>query len=319
MFEYENGIRISGTSLWLDATRKVPLSFVSHAHSDHVRPHERIMATPPTISMIKLRNRKVNPISLKFGQIYQHDDIKIELFPAGHILGSSQILIEKDSTRLIYTGDFKIEKNETAEATEIKQSDILIMESTYGASKYIFPKKWVIKEKLAHFVDKCHLRGFVPVILGYRIGKAPEAIKILGDLNFQVSIHGSIEPVIKIYESFGIKFTNYQVYQGEDLRNRVFVIPPHLVKGHIVRKMWNAKTMLLSGWALDESARFRFSSDEVIAMSDHADYKQLLEYVHKVSPEKVFITHGIKSFVKDLRKEGFDAALLKESPQLSLF
>ena len=76
MFEVHNGIRISRTSFWLDATRKVPLSFISHAHSDHVRRHSHVIATPQTISLIKLKNRKINADFSRFTKIFGKSAVK---------------------------------------------------------------------------------------------------------------------------------------------------------------------------------------------------------------------------------------------------
>ncbi len=319
MFEFDQGIRISETSFWLDANKKVPLSFVSHAHSDHVKRHGQIIATPQTISLISLQNKNVNARPLNFHQRDTVDDVTIELFPAGHILGSAQILVVRDNMRLIYTGDFKTEKNSTTEPFEIKPADILIMESTFGAPRYKFPPRWLIVEKIVNFIEYCFQMGFIPILLGYRIGKAQEILKILGDLNYQISLHATIEPVVKIYESYGVKFKNYQVYQGEDLRNRVLLVPPHLARGQLVKKIWNAKKLVLTGWAAYPNAKYRYGADEAICFSDHADFEQLINYVHQVNPQKVFITHGFESFVYDLRREGFKAELLKPSPQIPLF
>ena len=319
MFEVENGIRISGTSFWLDATKKVPFSFVSHAHSDHVRRHNKIIATPSTISLIKNRNRNINAIPLSFGEKFEIEDLAIELFPAGHMLGSAQILIQRGDTRLIYSGDFKTEKNDTAEQCEIKQADILIMESTFGAPTFVFPKKWILIEKLVKYIDNCFSNGFIPVVLGYGTGKAQEALKLLGDLNYQISVHAAIDSNIKVYEKFGIKFKNYQTYSGEDLHNRVLIIPPHLSRGNLIKKLGTTKKIVLTGWAMLPNAKYRYGADEALPFSDHADYNQLIEYVHKVNPKKVIITHGIDHFVHDLKRDGFDAELLHQKPQLSLF
>ena len=193
------------------------------------------------------------------------------------------------------------------------------MESTFGAPQFVFPKKWTIIEKLVHFIDQCFKKGFVPIVLGYGVGKAQEALKILGDLEYQVSVHASLMPVIKVYESYGIKFKNYNCYQGEDLNNRILIIPPHFSRGNIIRKIWNAKKLVLTGWAMMPKAKYRYGADEALPFSDHADYYQLIEYVQKVKPRKVFITHGFDSFVFDLKRMGFDAELLRENPQRLLF
>ncbi len=320
MFEVDDkGIRIVGSELHLDAKKKSPLSFVSHAHSDHVRRHDRIIATPATISLINQRHRRTNAVALEYHQPYQIDEFEIELIPSGHILGAAQILVQQDGFKLIYTGDFKPGKNQTADPLEVRQADILIMESTFGAPEFVFPREWEIIERLTKFIDKCFQSGIVPVVMGYATGKSQEALKILGDLDYQVSIHSSIAQIVTVYEQHGVEFKNYQIYQGEDLRERVLLIPPHLARSHSVEKIWRTRKLILTGWAVQPGAKYRYNADDALALSDHADFNQLIEFVYQVQPEKVFITHGYDSFVYYLRKEGFKAGLLEETPQLSLF
>lgn len=320
MFEVDDkGIRITGSEFYLDGRKKTPLSFVSHAHSDHVRRHEQIIATPPTISLAKLKNRKISAIPLEYHQKYYVDDVSIELLPSGHMLGAAQALIERDGLKLIYTGDFKPGKNLAADAIEVRPANILIMESTFGAPQFIFPKEWEIIERLTKFIEKCFQHGIVPVIMGYALGKSQEALKMLGDLNYHLSIHPSIALVTAVYEQHGITFKNYQVYHGEDLRERILMVPPHLARSHAVTKIWRTRKLILTGWAAEPNAKYRYGADEALAFSDHADFNQLIEFVHQVQPERVFITHGYDSFVHHLRKQGFKADLLEETPQLSLF
>lgn len=320
MFEVDpNGIRISESQLYLDARKRVGLSFVSHAHTDHARRHGQVLATPATLSLMRLRHRKIAGVPLEYRQPQQMDDFTFELLPAGHVLGSAQIAVERAGVRLLYTGDFKPGKNKAATALEVRHADILIMESTFGAPQYVFPKEWEIIERLVRFIERCFQSGIVPIVMGYALGKSQEALKLLGDLDYQVSIHASIHPIVAIYEQHGISFKNYQLYQGEDLRERVLLIPPHLANSHAVNKIWRTRKLILTGWAIDPDAKYRYGADEALAFSDHADFNQLLEFVHQVQPEKVFITHGFDSFVHYLRKEGFNAELLEEKSQLSLF
>lgn len=314
-----NGIRISDSNLYLDAKKRTVLSFVSHAHSDHARRHDQVLATPATLSLMRLRQRKIHALALPYHQYFDIGDLHLELLPSGHMLGSAQILIERNGTRLIYTGDFKPGKNRTAEALEVRQANILIMESTFGAPQFIFPKEWEIIERLAKFIDNCFRSGIVPVVMGYALGKSQEALKILGELDFHISIHPSLAPIVQVYEQHGIQFKNYQIYQGEDLRERVLLVPPHLARSHVVTKIWRTRKLVLTGWAVDPDAKYRYAADEALPYSDHADFNQLIQFVHQVQPEKVFITHGFDSFVHYLRKEGFKAGLLEETPQLSLF
>jgi len=319
MFELDKkGIRISGTSLWLDAQRQVPLSFISHAHSDHIKKHQKIIATPETISFYHQRCHQVDSIALTYGAPYQIENLTIELFPAGHILGSAQILVIKDDVRLVYTGDLNLQRSLTAQPIEIRNADILIIESTFGTPQYKFPQRSESIEKLVAFIDKCFLMGQVPVIMSYSLGKSQEIIKILGDLDYQMSVYHSIYTMTKIYEQHGIALKNYQLYGGEHLSNRVMIIPPHLKNWAGKNNRGSMRRLIVTGWAVDAAAKYRYQADEGVPLSDHADFEDLITYVKKVSPKKVYTTHGFDEFTFYLKKEGFDASPLTTSSQISL-
>lgn len=320
MFEFnDRGIRIVGTSLWIDANKKVDFSFISHAHSDHIKKHRSILATPATISLYTHRCGKVHTIPLDYRKPMRLDDFKIELFPAGHILGSAQILIEREGMRLLYSGDINTAKNETAEPLEITNADILIIESTFGLPRYKFPRRYEIIEKLVKTIEQCFDHGIVPVILSYALGKSQEVIKILGDLNYHISVHSAIYEISTIYEKHGVALKNYKRYEGEDLRGRVLLIPPNLNEWINKKYLGNLFKIFVSGWAIDGRHMFRHKVDASIPLSDHADYDGLLHYISKVDPKQIFVTHGFDEFVVYLRKQGFNAHNLNETSQLSLF
>jgi len=79
------------------------------------------------------------------------------------------------------------------------------------------------------------------------------------------------------------------------------------------------RTMWLSGWAADASTRYRFGTDEALPLSDHADFDELITYVKRVEPKKVYTVHGFDEFPSFLRQLGFDAEPLRPRAQLSLF
>ena len=110
-------------------------------------------------------------------------DFSIEIFPAGHILGSSQILLENNGSSLLYTGDFKPRSSLTAEKIIIKNADYLIMESTVGQPRYVFPSRNLIIEKLLESIHKCLRKEILPVLYVYQLGKGQEITKILTDNN----------------------------------------------------------------------------------------------------------------------------------------
>ena len=320
MFSYDStGIKLINHDFWLDAHRKVEFSFVSHGHSDHLKNHDKIIATPPTIQFHAMRARQKAAIPLSFGQPLAMDDYTLELYPAGHILGSAMIRIVKDGISLLYTGDFKLRESRTAETIQIPQSDILIMESTFGDPSYVnkaSPER--LEHELLFFVDECIKYGKRAVVLAYNLGKAQEAMKILGDARMDVKVHPSAWELAKVYSHFGITFHNCSPWDGDPLNTgQVLIYPPHLCRNRAFHSIPLKRTVFLSGWALNNGGNS--SADHSIPISDHADFEDLLQFVQKVNPQKVYTTHGFEQFPATLRSCGFDAQLLKTSDQFPLF
>ena len=322
MFSYDaRGIKLNGSEFWLDAHRKVSFSFISHGHADHIKNHDAILATPPTVQFHARRARQKKAIPLAFGESFSLDGMNIELYPAGHVLGSAMIRIESDGLSLLYTGDFKIKKSWTASPIEIPPADVLIMESTFGHPDFVYNQTpEYLANELFEFVQDCFHAGIQPIILAYSLGKAQEAMKILGDAGYNVCVHKSAWEIAKVYQHFGVEFNHCALWKEEPLEPRqVLILPPHSFKYKKVKNLpYRRRTVFLSGWANSENG-IRFGGDHCIPLSDHADFQELLDFVKQVNPQKVYTTHGFEEFPFHLRDLGYDAELLKETGQTSLF
>jgi putative mRNA 3-end processing factor len=288
----------------LDAEKAVDCSFVSHSHLDHAKKHKSIMATAATIKFFKMRVGATKTVELDYSTPHQLGDCSVTLYPAGHILGSAQVLVKKDGVRLLYSGDFNTKRSLTAEAIEIPASDILIMECTFGKPFYRFPPRELMEERLLEFVRNGHENGETPVVIGYALGKAHEAMKILGDAGYKMSVHEMIARLAPVYEEYGIQFGRWQRYKRDELDGRGIT---------------NKRTILLTGWGLHPGTKFRRGVDEALPLSDHADFDGLIDYVRRVNPAKIYTTHGPQDFHHYLRRLGYDAEPLKPEKQLSLF
>lgn len=123
MVHFNSGIEIDGVNLPLDSTRKRDFAFVSHAHSDHVASHRKILATPETILFFRKRYKQILSRALQFGKRAKIGKVDVELFSSGHILGAAQIMIHRDDQKIVYTGDFKLKPSATVEPIEIRKCD----------------------------------------------------------------------------------------------------------------------------------------------------------------------------------------------------
>lgn len=317
MIEYDGAIYVPGADLWLDARRVKDFSFVSHAHTDHSARHRRVLATPQTLALLEHRRGKTETVPARYGQPVTLNNHQVTLFPAGHILGSAQILIEGEQ-RLVYTGDFKLGAGFCAQPAQVKPCDTLVMECTFGLPQYVFPPKEQTMERLVNFIQKSLLEGRIPVVLGYTLGKGQEALKIVGDAGYEAIVYESIYQIAKIYEKLGVTFGRYEKYSGHGVEGKVVVAPTNMRRDQLRADLGRFSTVYLTGWAMDSDRKFARGANLVLPMSDHADFNELVEYVQQANPRKIYTVHGFPQFAAHLKDLGFDAEHLPQG-QLSLF
>lgn len=304
----KNDIRLNNIPLWLDARKKKDFSFVSHAHSDHIGRHKKILASKETIRLFEYRIGKVSAIECEYNTPFTLWGKVFNCFPSGHILGSLQILIE-DEIRLVYTGDIKLKTGLTTRKIEIKKCDGLIIESTFDDPRYIFPPLEEIQQRIMEFISSTVKLGAVPLFYTYPLGKSQELIAMLGNLGFRMSVHPTIYATSKIYEEFGVPLKNYESLNFNRIKGKVFILPPSAR----VEFPKPVRTCVVTGWAIDRNAKYRYGADEAIPMSDHADYNDLINYISTANPQKVWVINGAAKFINYLKKEGFEAVSITSS------
>jgi hypothetical protein len=78
-------------------------------------------------------------------------------------------------------------------------------------------------------------------------------------------------------------------------------------------------SFLVSGWAMDAGAKYRYGVDYALPLSDHADFDQLLEAAERVGATEIYCTHGPQEFVGHLRAAGFNAHPITGRFQMRMF
>ena len=318
---YNRGIFLPACDLWLDPRGTRPFAFVSHAHSDHTGHHQRTILTDATARMMRARMGSSGKIQhvLGYGENRSFGPFQATLLPAGHVLGSAQILIEVFGERILYTGDIKLRKGLSSEKAEIVHADTLIMETTYGLPRYKFPPAEKTIARIISFCRETLAAGAVPVLLGYSLGKAQEILSALTEANLPVMLHGSIWRMTRLYEELGAVFPPYVSFEPGLMEGHVLLCPPASVRSSMIRDIPCKRIAMISGWGIDRSAKFRYGCDEVFPLSDHADYGELMEIVDRVKPTRVLTLHGFADeFAWDLRQKGINAWSLTGGNQMEL-
>jgi DNA ligase-1 len=317
---YERGVYLPQQDLWLDPWDAKPLAFVSHAHSDHIAPHHEVIVSERTARLMRVRlpGSRIER-SLPFGERRSIGHADVMLIPAGHIFGSAQCLVFLGEETLLYTGDFKLRPGGSAERAEWRHADTLVMETTFGRPRYRFPATKEVIDQMVAFCVETIDAAEVPVLLGYSLGKAQEILCALDGAGLIPMLHGSVYQMTRIYEQLGQSFCPYVRYNGNDVAGKVLICPPSANRSPMLEKIPRKRVALISGWAVDPSAVYRYQVDAAFALSDHADYDDLLRYVELVQPHRVLTLHGFAAaFANDLRARGVEAWALTEENQMEL-
>jgi len=233
-----------------------------------------------------------NIYALNYGQTLKYDDERVTLHPADHILGSAQVLVEdKDEARIVYTGDFRISN------TPILEADVLVLEATYGSPFQVRPFRGIVESALVSLVESA-LRSGPLYIFGYH-GKLQEVMKILheNDVGVPFILPEKVFETAKICEHYGMHVGKILSADEEEAieiskRNEPYVAFYHMNSRRFVGS--DAFRICVSGWEFSGPRRQIAPKEHVVALSDHADFHELLQYVSESKP-KLVITDNYRA------------------------
>lgn len=317
MLDFEDGVHWIGTDIFVDSRRSRDRGIVTHAHSDHVGRHKRWVASPATAALCARRWGAADLEVHEFHAPWEEHGARVTLLPAGHMLGSAMVLVERGGTRALYTGDFRLSASATAEPCAPVAADVLIMECTFGDPRYRFPDRLEVMDQLCDFVEQTLALDAVPVLYAYSLGKAQEVARLLTQRGIRVWLPDQAWSMLEIYREFGHEFPGCERFEMTSPQNGVVIIPPGLKTRDLVRSFRRRRTAAVTGWALD---RWRLPRcDAAFPISDHADFDELLDLIRRVAPRKIYTLHGPDRFAQCLRRLGHDAEPASLARQGSLF
>ena len=317
---YARGVYLPEQDLWLNPWDAKRFAFVSHAHSDHIALHDEIIVSERTARLMRARlpGKRTEHI-IRFRERRTVNNVDLMLLAAGHIFGSAQFFLFTQGETLLYTGDFKLRPSKSAEPAEWRQADTLIMETTFGLPRYQFPPTEHVIDQVVAFCRETIEEGEVPVLLGYSLGKAQEILCSLDGAGLTPMLHGSVYQMTRIYEQLDQSFCKYVRYNANDVGGKVLICPPSANRSPMLEKIPRKRVAMISGWAVDPNAVYRYQVDAAFPLSDHADYNDLVRYIGLVQPKRVFTLHGFAAdFARDLRDRGVEAWALTEDNQMEL-
>lgn len=315
---FDKGIYLPELDLWLDSGRRKESGIISHAHSDHTARHHRPVVTPNTHLLLADYLKKSSPTVLQYREPLEHEKYTLTMYPAGHCLGSAQVLVESkiSGQRLLYTGDFKSRPSPVNEPLEPVSCDVLVMEATYGRPQYTFPDEAQVMSTAFNTLRQWLSRGDRPVVQGWRLGKSQEILFHLLNEGFDVAMEESCYRIAEVYQEAGVEFpAKFRCLDGEWPEGQVVICPPGRKSTSVLDKFRRKRVMELTGWAVGGGHSWGRRGDASLPFSDHADFNDLVNYVEQVQPKQVYTVNGFPELAAHLRGLGYPAVHLDGKSQ----
>jgi putative mRNA 3-end processing factor len=297
---HPHGLYVKPADLWIDPSRPVERAAVTHGHADHARSgHGSVFATPETLAIMALRYgvdvEASHNQAFDYGDGFERGGVRFSFHPAGHVLGSAQILMEYAGERIIITGDYKRRADPTCAPFEVVPCDIFITEATFGLPVFRHPPTEQEIAKLIGAVraepDRCVLVG------AYALGKAQRVIAELRAAGWDapIYIHGAMEKMCALYAAHGVNLGELRLVSETDkadMAGQIIVAPPSALNDRWSRRLPDPVTAMASGWMrVRQRARQRMVELPLV-ISDHADWDELTTTISQVNPKESWITHG---------------------------
>ena len=272
---------------------------VTHGHSDHARPgHDHVLATQETLAVMKARlgtPARAGSQAVAYGERITIGDVAVTLLPAGHVLGSAQVLIEWKGARVVVSGDYKRSPDPTCPPFEPVPCDLFITEATFALPVFQHGDAGEEVAKLlksrAQFPDRAHVVGV------YGLGKCQRLIALLREAGYDrpIYLHGALIECCALYESFGVRLGELRAATGaprDELKGEIVLAPPSAIADRWSRRLPDPVTAFASGW-MRVRARARQQGVELpLVISDHADWCELVETIAETGASEIWVTHG---------------------------
>ena len=307
---------------FIDPWRPVERAVITHAHADHSRRgHGHYLAAAPAEGVLRARLGEIDLQTLPYGEAIDLQGVRISFHPAGHVLGSAQVRIERAGRVWVASGDYYLagdnddprEDNATCAPFEPVRCDCFITESTFGLPIY----RWQPQAELFAAIDEWWHgnaeTGRASLVMGYSFGKAQRMLAGVDRSIGPIFVHGAVEPLNRAYRAAGIDIPETPVateVSDKALFKRALIVAPPSVQGSTwTRRFGDYSDAFASGWMQLSGARRRRSVDRGFVLSDHADWPGLQRAIKATGAERVIVTHGYEAvMVRWLVEEGIEAS-----------
>jgi putative mRNA 3-end processing factor len=294
-----SGVCCKAGGFHIDPTRPVAKALITHGHSDHARAgHGEVLATQETLDIMRLRygdNFAKKTQAIKYGETLKLDGVTVSFHPAGHVLGSAQIKVERGGLRIVASGDYKDVPDPTCAPFELVPCDVFITEATFGLPVFRHHNADGEIARLLRsvelFPERAHLVG------AYSLGKAQRVIALLRKAGYDKTIylHGAMQKITDYYISRGIDLGTVELVSGakkSELAGTITICPPSAMADLWSRRFPDPVAAFASGWMRVRARARQHGIALPLVISDHADWDGLTKTITATGCSEVWVTHG---------------------------
>ncbi|OYY64788.1 ligase-associated DNA damage response exonuclease [Sphingomonas sp. 28-62-11] len=293
---HAHGIYVPAADVWIDPSRPSPRALVTHGHADHARGgHGAVWATPATLAIMGVRYGPQAGTAVAYGEQLVFGDVGVRFVPAGHVLGSAQIVLTHRGETVIVSGDYKRRADPTCAPFEPVKCDVFITEATFGLPVFRHPDT---PGEIAKLLAALHANPERCVLVGaYALGKAQRVIRELRDAGHQdpIYIHGAMQKLCDLYVAHGVDLGELRpatVANKAEMAGHIIVAPPSALQDRWSRRLPDPITAMASGWMRVRQRAVQRGVELPLILSDHADWDELTDTLTEIAPKEVWVTHG---------------------------
>jgi len=293
---HPHGIYVRPADAWIDPSEPAARALVTHGHADHARGgHAEVWATPETLAIMECRYGPQTGHQVAYGESIRMGEVEIGYVPAGHCLGSAQIVLDHRGERVVVTGDYKRRADPTCTPFQPVPCDVFVTEATFGLPVFRHPDTGDEIDKL---IARLHANPDRCVLVGaYALGKAQRVIAELRDRGHAAPIflHGALMRLCELYEAQGVRLGELRPATGvakAEIAGHVVMCPPSALNDRWSRRLPDPITAMASGWMRVRQRARQKNVELPLVLSDHADWDELCDTITEIAPREVWVTHG---------------------------
>jgi putative mRNA 3-end processing factor len=295
----ESGLYCPAGDFYIDPWGVVERAVITHAHDDRVIPGSRAyLAARPGEALLRERVGADAAIqAVEYGERLAMGGVSVSLHPAGHILGSAQVRIERSGEVCVVSGDFKLAPDPTCAPFELLRCHTFVTEAASALPIFRWPEPADAIASIQEWWRANDDAGKKSVLYAHSPGLAQRVFAALGP----AALHEDVERYCALYRAAGVDLPQPQP-------NATLTIAPPGWKPSAGR----VSTAMASGWMRIRGTRRRRSLDRGFVLSDHADWPGLLRVIDETGAAGVWVASGHRGpLVRWLVEHGREARAIE--------